>query len=167
MLNGVQSEFATVLERMGKTLRRLLAGRLLGMVAEGVLTGTALAIGGVPMAMILGILTGLLAFIPNIGAFISGALMIAVGFSAGTHVGFWAIGTYVIVQGFDGYVLLPIVAKKTVDLPPALTLGAQIMASALFGILGLALADPMTAMVKTALERSAERESERDDAAAA
>ena len=146
-------------------LRRLLAGRLLGMVAEGVLTGTALAIGGVPMAMILGILTGLLAFIPNIGAFISGALLIAVGFSAGTHVGFWAIGTYVIVQGFDGYVLLPIVAKKTVDLPPALTLGAQIMASALFGILGLALADPMTAMVKTALERSAERESERDDGA--
>ena len=149
-----RTEFATVLERMGKTLRRLLAGRLLGMVAEGVLT-----------AMILGILTGLLAFIPNIGAFISGALMIAVGFSAGTHVGFWAIGTYVIVQGFDGYVLLPIVAKKTVDLPPALTLGAQIMASALFGILGLALADPMTAMVKTALERSAERESERDDGA--
>ncbi len=157
-----RGEFAVVVERMGKTLRRLLAGRLLGMVAEGILTGIALSIGGGPMAMILGILTGLLAFIPNIGAFISGALMIAVGFSAGTHVGFWAIGTYVIVQGFDGYVLLPIVAKKTVDLPPALTLGAQIMASALFGILGLALADPMTAMVKTALERSAEREGEQD-----
>jgi predicted PurR-regulated permease PerM len=49
------------------------------------------------------------------------------------------------------------VAKRTVDLPPALTLGAQIMASALFGILGLALADPMTAMVKAAMERRAER----------
>ncbi len=150
-------EFGVVLARMGKTLRRLLAGRLLGMLAEGVLTWLALMAGGVPMAMILGILTGLLAFIPNIGAFISGALMIAVGFSAGTDVGFWAIGTYVIVQTFDGYVLLPIVAKKTVDLPPALTLGAQIMASALFGIMGLALADPFTAMVKAALERSSER----------
>ncbi len=158
-----RAEFATVTGRMSKTLRRLLAGRLLGMVAEGVLTGIALRIGGVPMAMILGILTGLLAFIPNIGAFISGALMIAVGFSAGTEVGYWAIGTYVIVQGFDGYVLLPIVAKKTVDLPPALTLGAQILASALFGILGLALADPMTAMIKSALERSSEREGERDE----
>ncbi|WP_271299769.1 AI-2E family transporter [Sphingomonas sp. CV7422] len=157
-----RAEFATVTGRMGQTLRRLLAGRLVGMVAEGVLTGIALRIGGVPMAMILGILTGLLAFIPNIGAFISGALMIAVGFSAGTEVGYWAIGTYVIVQGFDGYVLLPIVAKKTVDLPPALTLGAQILASALFGILGLALADPMTAMIKSALERSSEREGERD-----
>ena len=78
-------EFATTIDRMGETLRRLLAGRLLGMVAEGVLTGIALTIGGVPMAMMLGILTGLLAFIPNIGAFISGVLMVAVGFSAGTR----------------------------------------------------------------------------------
>jgi len=157
-----RAEFGLVLQRMGKTLRRLLAGRLLGMVAEGVLTRVALMLGGVPMALILGILTGLLAFIPNIGAFISGALRVAVGFSAGSDTGVWAIGTYIVVQGFDGYVLLPIVAKKTVDLPPALTLGAQIMASALFGILGLALADPMTAMIKTALERSSEREGERD-----
>ncbi len=157
-----RAEFSVVLQRMGRTLRRLLFGRILGMIAEGVLTWFALMLGGVPMAMILGILTGLLAFIPNIGAFISGALMIAVGFSAGSDVGFWAVGTYLIVQTFDGYVLLPIVAKKTVDLPPALTLGMQIMASALFGILGLALADPFTAMMKSALERSAEREEERD-----
>lgn len=155
-------EFAITLDRMSKTLRRLLFGRILGMVAEGVLTWFALMLGGVPMAMIIGILTGLLAFIPNIGAFISGALMIAVGFSAGTDTGIWAIGTYIIVQGFDGYVLLPIVAKKTVDMPPALTLGTQILASALLGIMGLALADPMTAMIKAALERSSEREDEKD-----
>jgi predicted PurR-regulated permease PerM len=154
-------EFAVVLARMATTLRRLLAGRLLGMVAEGVLTWLALTAGGVPMAMILGILTGLLAFIPNIGAIISGALMVAVGFSAGSDTGLWAIGTYLVVQTFDGYVLLPLVAKKTVDLPPALTLGAQIMASALFGIMGLALADPFTAMVKAGLERSAERNEEK------
>lgn len=159
--SDLRAEFARTTDAMGKTLRRLLAGRLLGMVAEGILTWIALVIGGVPMAMILGILTGLLAFIPNIGAFVSGALMVAVGFSAGADTGIWAIGTYLIVQTFDGYVLLPIVAKKTVDLPPALTLGAQILASALFGILGLALADPMTAMIKTALERRSEREEEK------
>jgi predicted PurR-regulated permease PerM len=54
------------------------------------------------------------------------------------------------------------VAKRTVDLPPALTLSTQIMASALFGILGLALADPMTAMAKSALQRRSEREAEQD-----
>lgn len=151
-----RAEFAITVERMGQTLRRLLFGRIIGMVAEGVLTWVALMIGGVPMALILGILTGVLAFIPNIGAFISGALMIAVGFSAGVNTGLWAIGAYLIVQTFDGYVLVPMVAKRTVDMPPALTLGAQILASALFGILGLALADPMIAVIKAALERRSE-----------
>ena len=156
-------EFAITLRRMGETMRRLLAGRLLGMAAEGVLTWIALAIGGVPMALLLGIITGVLAFIPNIGAFVSGVLMVAVGFSGGYETGIWAIATYFIVQTFDGYVLIPMVAKRTVDLPPALTLGAQILASALFGVMGLALADPMTAMIKVALERSSERTEEEDD----
>lgn len=160
-------EFAITIQRMGKTMRRLLAGRLLGMAAEGVLTWIALMIGGVPMALILGILTGLLAFIPNIGAFISGLLMVAVGFSAGVETGLWAIGTYFVVQTFDGYVLLPMVAKKTVDLPPALTLGSQILLSTLLGVMGLALADPLVAMIKVALERSSEREEEIEEAEAA
>lgn len=157
-------EFALTVRRMGKTLRRLLAGRLLGMAFEGVLTTIALWVVGVPMALILGIITGLLAFIPNIGAFISGALMVAVGFSAGADTGLWAIVVYVVVQVFDGYVVIPMVAKRTVDLPPALTLGTQILTSALFGILGLALADPMTAMIKTAMERRSENVELEDDA---
>jgi len=166
--SDLRPEFAITFQRMGVTLRRLLAGRLLGMAVEGVFTWIVLWIGGVPMAMLLGIIAGILAFIPNIGAIITGVLMVAVGFSAGTETGYWAIGTYFFVQTIDGYVVVPIVAKRTVDLPPALTLGMQIMASALFGILGLALADPMTAMIKTALERSSEREAERErDAAAA
>jgi predicted PurR-regulated permease PerM len=161
-----RDEAAVTIRRMGETLRRLLAGRLLGMVFEGALTWLALMLGGVPMALILGILTGLLAFIPNIGAFISGVLMVAVGFSAGVDTGVWAILTYVIVQTFDGYVLLPLVAKKTVDMPPALTLGTQILASALLGIMGLALADPITAMVKAALERRSEKTAQDEDEAA-
>ena len=58
----------------------------------------------------------------------------------------------------DGYVIIPMVARRAVDLPPALTLSTQILAGTLFGILGLALADPMTAMIKVALERGSERE---------
>ena len=161
--SDLRPEFARTLVKMGATLRRLLAGRLLGMAVEGVASGIALAVGGVPMAMLLGIIAGILAFIPNVGAIVTGVLMVAVGFSAGVDTGYWAIGTYLVVQTIDGYVIVPMVAKRTVDLPPALTLGAQILASALFGILGLALADPMTAMLKTALERRSEREEEKAD----
>jgi predicted PurR-regulated permease PerM len=152
-----RDEFAVTLGRMARTMRMLLAGRLLGMLVEGVLIWFFLSIAGVPMALLLGIITGILAFIPNIGAFISGVLMIAVGFSAGNTEGFWAIVIYFGVQNFDGYVVIPMVARRTVDLPPALTLSSQILASTLFGVMGLALADPMVAMIKVALERESER----------
>lgn len=143
--------------RMGKSLRMLLFGRLIGMAVEGFATWGLLAWWGVPMAALLGLLTGLLAFLPNIGAPISGALMIMVGFSGGTEMGLFCIAVYVIVQTVDGNIIVPMVAKRTADLAPALVLGAQLMFGLLFGILGLMLADPIIAMLKIALERQAER----------
>jgi predicted PurR-regulated permease PerM len=87
--------------------------------------------------------------------------MVAVGFSASIDTGLWAIGTYFAVQTFDGYVMLPYVARKTVDMPPAITLGAQILLGTLLGFMGLLLADSITAMIKVALERGSEREEQK------
>lgn len=154
---GERRYFEGTAQLMGKSLRRLMAGRLLGMFVEGIGTWIMLAVYGVPMAALLGLLTGLLAFLPNIGAPISGALMVLVGFSGGTEMGIYCIIVYVVVQTVDGNIIVPMVAKKTVDLAPALVLGAQLVMGALFGILGLALADPMVAMIKIALERGADR----------
>ncbi|WP_260582684.1 AI-2E family transporter [Sphingopyxis sp. PET50] len=152
-----RENFYIVTARMGFTLRRLMAGRLLGMAVEGVGTWLACLAFGIPMAALMGLLTGLLAFIPNIGAIVSGVLLVLVGFSAGTDTGLAAIVIYFIVQTVDGYLIVPMVAKQTVDLAPALVLGAQILLGALLGIMGLFLADPMVAMIKVALEREAER----------
>ena len=156
--------FYDTLSHQAFTLRRLMAGRLVGMTFEGLFTWVLLAFGGmvigiepVPMAALLGLLTGLLAFIPNIGAIISGILMTLVGFSGGTDMGLYTIFVYFLVQNFDGYVLVPMIAKKTVDLAPALVLSAQLIFGVLFGLLGLALADPLLAMIKVALERRSAR----------
>lgn len=154
--------FEETFGRMGHSLRRLLAGRLLGMTVEGLTIGLALGIYGVPMASLLGLLTGLLAFLPNIGAPISGLIMVLVGFSGGLHMGLYCIGVYVVVQGIDGNVIVPLVAKRAADLAPALVLAMQLVMGALFGILGLALADPLLAMIKVLLERLAQRGDEED-----
>ena len=108
------------------------------------------------MAALLGLLTGLLAFIPNIGAIVSGMLMVAVGFSAGTDAGLWAIFVYFFVQNVDGYLVVPYIARRTVDLAPALVLAAQLIFGALFGFIGLLLADPIVATIKVALEKISE-----------
>jgi predicted PurR-regulated permease PerM len=150
---GSRERFYSTAENMGFTLRRLMAGRLVGMAVEGIGTWILLALGGVPMAALLGILTGLLAFIPNIGAIVSGVLIVLAGFSVSTNAGLWAIAVYFIVQTVDGYLIVPYVARKTVDLAPALVLGAQLLFGALFGLMGLMLADPIVAMIKVALEQ--------------
>lgn len=156
---GERSELRKTLAEMAQTLRRLMAGRIVGMVFEGFFTWIALEMFGVPMAALLGILTGLLAFIPNIGAVISGLLMAIVGFSVGVETGIAAVVIYFVVQTFDGYVVIPMIARKTVDLPPALVLGAQLIMGLLFGIIGLLLADPLLAMLKVALVRRSEANS--------
>lgn len=147
-----RSHFYAIADKMGWTLRRLMFGRLIGMTVEGVGVWLLLWAGGVPMAGLLGILTGLFAFLPNIGSIISGVLIMLVGFSAGPHAGLYALGVYLAVQIVDGYLIVPMVAKRATDLAPALVLGAQILFGALFGIMGLFLADPIVAMIKVYLE---------------
>jgi predicted PurR-regulated permease PerM len=150
--------FYRIAEHVGFTLRRLLFGRLVGMIFEGVFTWIMLSLGGVPMAALLGLVTGVLAFIPNIGAITSGVLMVAVGFSAGAHEGVYAIFVYFFVQNIDGYLVVPYIARRTVDLAPAIVLGMQLLMGALFGILGVLFADPILATLKVVLVDLSRRE---------
>lgn len=152
-----RGELVITLDRMAFTMRRLLAGRVIGMVVEGVLAWGLLELYDVPMAALLGLLTGVFAFIPNIGALISGTIMVMVGFSGGTEMGLYTIFVYFAVHIIDGNIIVPLITRKTVDLAPALVLSAQLIFGVLFGILGLILADPILAMIKVALERRSER----------
>jgi predicted PurR-regulated permease PerM len=153
-----RERFYKIGDCVGFTLRRLLAGRIVGMVFEGIFTyfmlawvGRLFGIPPLPMAALLGLITGLLAFIPNIGAIVSGLLMVAVGFSAGPEQGIWAIFVYFLVQNIDGYLVLPYIARRTVDLAPAVVLATQLLFGALFGLLGVLLADSILATIKVTL----------------
>jgi predicted PurR-regulated permease PerM len=150
--------FYRIAEHVGFTLRRLLFGRLVGMIFEGIFTWIMLSIGQVPMAALLGLVTGVLAFIPNIGAITSGVLMVAVGFSAGPHQGIYAIFVYFFVQNIDGYLVVPYIARRTVDLAPAMVLAMQLLMGALFGILGVLFADPILATLKVVLVDLSQRQ---------
>src|SRR5438874_11693682 len=154
--------FYRIVEHAGFTLRRLLFGRLIAMVFEGVFVWVMLTLGGVPMAGLLGLVTGVLAFIPNIGAITSGVLMIAVGFSAGYGQGIWCIIVYFLVHNIDAYIVVPYVARRTVDLAPAVLLAMQLLMGALFGILGILFADPILATLKVVLVDLSHRQAEEE-----
>ena len=158
-----RSGFYRIAEHLGFTLRRLLFGRLIAMIFEGVFTWFMLMVGGIPMAALLGLVTGVLAFIPNIGAITSGILMIAVGFSAGYGHGIWCIIVYFLVHNIDAYVVVPYVARRTVDIAPAVLLAMQLLMAALFGILGVLFADPILATLKVVLVDLSRRQAEREN----
>jgi predicted PurR-regulated permease PerM len=166
--------FYRIAAHVGFTLRRLLFGRLVGMIFEGFFTwfmlevvSRMIGVGPVPMAALLGLVTGVLAFIPNIGAITSGILMVAVGFSAGPHQGVYAIFVYFFVQNIDGYLVVPYIARRTVDLAPAVVLAMQLLMGALFGILGVLFADPILATLKVVLVDVSRRHAEKEDEGAA
>ena len=117
--------------------------------------GSRCAVYGVPMAALLGLLTGLLAFLPNIGALISGALMVLVGFSGGTEMGH--LHDRRLPRGAERRRLHHRADDRQEDGRPGprAGAGAQLIMGVLFGMLGLALADPLVAMIKIALERRA------------
>jgi len=164
--------FYRIAAHVGFTLRRLLFGRLVGMLFEGVFTWFMLeyvsrifGVGPIPMAALLGLVTGVLAFIPNIGAITSGVLMVAVGFSAGPQTGVYAIFVYFFVQNIDGYLVVPYIARRTVDLAPALVLAMQLLMGALFGILGVLFADPILATLKVVLVDLSNQQAAEDEPA--
>jgi predicted PurR-regulated permease PerM len=138
---------------MAHVLQRWVVGRLVTMAIEGGLTFVGLLLIGMPLAGVLALVAGLLAFIPNVGALIAGALIVAVGFSVSPGMGLWALGLYAVIQFIDGNILNPLVEKQAVDLAPAVVLAAQLLFGILFGILGVALADPIIALARVALER--------------
>jgi predicted PurR-regulated permease PerM len=104
-----------MLTAMAAMLRRWIAGRLALMIFEGALIAIGLTLTGVPLAGLLGLVAGLFAFVPNLGALVSGVLIVAVGFSAGMTTGLYAIGVYHAVQLADN-IINPLIEKRSVDL---------------------------------------------------
>ena len=134
-----------VLEALGDTLWWWLIGRAIAMAFLGVVTWMGLLLLGVPLAFVLALLAALLSFIPNIGPVLSALPAILLGLAQGPRVALWVALLYVGVQIVESYVLAPIIDRKTVYLPPALTVLAQLTLAAFAGLLGVALATPLVA----------------------
>lgn len=137
---------AEVLERLGVTLRWWLVGQLISMVMLWLSTWLVLHLLGVPLAFILGLLTGVLNFVPYIGPLIALIPIAMVAFLHSPVIGLIAVAAYFVLQNIEGDLIMPIVFEKTVSIPPALTVISQILMGTLMGMLGVLLATPLLAV---------------------
>ncbi len=136
-----------VLAQLASTLRRWLAGRLVLMTVNAALTWAGLSLLGVPLALTLGLLAGLLNFVPNVGPVIAGVPAVLIALTQSPQQALYVLLLYVVLQTVDGYVFTPLVQKRTVELPPALTITAQVFLGVLLGAFGVVFATPLTAAV--------------------
>lgn len=127
-------------------LRAWLVGRVVAMVIVGIVTGVGLWLIGVPLALGLGFLAGLLEFIPYVGPTLAAAPAVLLAFTQAPEMGLYALLLYVAIQQFEGDLLTPVIQERTVDLPPVLTLVATFVMGLLFGFLGLLVATPLAAV---------------------
>jgi predicted PurR-regulated permease PerM len=141
-----------VLPKAGVAMVQWMKGTALAMLFVGIVATAGLWIIGVPAALALGIIAGLLEFIPYMGPALSFIPAIVVAFAISPKMALWVILLYAVVQSLESSVVTPLLMKQMVKLPPALTLLFQTMMAALFGFLGLLLAVPILATSKVLVE---------------
>jgi len=136
-----------VLTHLAATLRGWLLGQLVGMVFVALTIWLLLWAFGVPMAMLLALLTGALNFIPYLGPLIAVIPIVFVAFTLSPEVGLYVLVLFMVIQTIESDVVMPLVFQKTVELPPVLTIAGQLALGSLFGVLGIILATPVTAVL--------------------
>ena len=136
-----------VLSETAVMLRRWLLTQFIGMLLVGALTAVVLLLLGIEGALALGIIAGILEFIPIAGPVIASVPAIAMGFLDGPEKAIYVALAYVVIQQFEANILYPLLMKKGLELPPVLTIFTQGVMAIVFGFLGLLVAVPMLAAV--------------------
>ena len=141
-----------VLTAVGITLRKWLMTQLVAMLVIGVVTTIVLKLLGVKAALPLGIIAGLLEFIPMVGPLLSAIPAVAMGFVDSPQKALFVALAYAGIQFFENHLLIPILMKEGVDLPPVLTLLGIAVMSVVFGFLGMLVAVPLLAAILVAVK---------------
>jgi predicted PurR-regulated permease PerM len=142
-----RAQGAEVMDRVALVLRKWLVTQLIAMAVIGTVTTVALLILRVKAAFALGLLAGLFEFIPTVGPILSAVPAIGMGFLDSPEKALLVGGVYVAIQFMENHILIPLLMKGGMDLPPALTVVTQALLALVFGFLGLMVAVPLLATV--------------------
>jgi predicted PurR-regulated permease PerM len=131
----------------GYALRMWLLGQLVAMTLVFAMATLAMWLIGLPSPIALGLIAGLAEFVPLIGAFVGALPAVLIAFATGSTALLWTIIAFLVIQQIESNLIMPIVERRVVALPPALALFAVIVFGVLFGPLGILFAVPLAVVV--------------------
>jgi predicted PurR-regulated permease PerM len=141
------------LDEAGTALRRWIMGQLFAMLCVGILAVIGLSLIGVPLALPLGILLGVLDFVPVVGPLIAAIPGLLIAFAQSPQLALYALIVYLVVQNIEGNVIVPLAQRWAVSLPAALTLVGIVAFGVLFGPAGIFLAMPLLVVTLTLVRK--------------
>jgi predicted PurR-regulated permease PerM len=142
-----RQRIAQALDAVVYNLRAWMVGQVCLMVLMAVTTALALWLLGIPMALMLGLIAGILELLPYIGAWLSAVPAALIALLVGPGHLLMTLLLFLALHILEGYILVPLIQRRSVSLPPALTLIAQLLCGELGGVLGVFVAAPLTVAV--------------------
>lgn len=133
----------SIIQHISRSLRFWILGKVSAMICVGILVFIGLWLLDISLAFILGLLAGLLTFIPYVGPIVASIPGILIAFAQEPISALYVLLLYIGIYGAEGYFITPFIEQKTVAMPPALTIMMQILLFVLIGGLGIALATPL------------------------
>jgi predicted PurR-regulated permease PerM len=148
---GRRQEVREILRDMYETVQRWFVGQLASMFIIGFLSTVALYLIGVPFALLLGIFSGLISFMPYIGPLISVFPPVLLALLGDPIDALWVVLAYAGIQTVESYLIQPVVMSRAVSLHPAIVMFALLVMGTLFGFVGVLLAVPLVAALNVLL----------------
>jgi predicted PurR-regulated permease PerM len=148
-----QSRILETMNLAAVALRQWFSGQLVSMLAVGVASGIAFWAIGLPSPIGLGIIAGASNFVPLIGPLVGAVPALLLAFLQEPITVLWVAVAILAIQQVEGNLLMPLVQRRAVDLPPAVALLSILVFGALFGILGVVFAMPLAVLTSVLVEK--------------
>ena len=151
---AVERRWRPVVEESIRAVSSSLLGNLAISVVAGTVAGLSAWAFGLPFPVVLGVITGLLDLIPQVGATVAAVILGAVALTVSTPAFIGTIVVQLIYQQVENYVVYPIVYRQAVELSPFTTIVAVLIAGSILGVVGAILAVPFAAVIKILLREA-------------
>jgi predicted PurR-regulated permease PerM len=151
-------QIRATLDEAGAALRLWLVVQVGAMVIVGLLIGFGALLLGIHFPLALGLIFGLTEFVPVIGPIVGAVPVLLVAAAQGWNTTLWALGLVIVVQQIESNLIIPLLSRRVVHLPPAVGLFAVVAMGVVFGPLALVLAYPLAVVIYVAVLRLYVRE---------
>jgi len=157
----VEARWRPVLEHSIRAVSSSLVGNIAISIIAGTVAGVSAWLLGLPFPVVLGVITGLLDLIPQVGATVAAVILTCVALTVGTTEAVITVIIQLVYQQLENYVIAPIVYREAVALTPLTTIVSVLVAGALLGVVGAILAVPFAAVVKLVIGEAGKPRRER------